>query len=136
MHIFTAAISLVTGILFGLGPLFATWRESAGESLKQNNRYASGIQTRLRSGLAMAQIAIAITLLIGAGLMVKSFWALVHVAPGFRSESVLTARLSLPRSRYPDNHRIAVFERALGERLQGRPGAPSAGFTTYRPLTA
>src|SRR5882724_10487882 len=135
MLIFTAVISLVTGILFGLGPLFGPWRESAGESLKQNNRTSSGIQTRLRSGLAMAQIAIAITLLIGAGLMVKSFWALVHVAPGFRSESVLTARLSLPRSRYPDNHRIAVFERELGERLQGRPGVTAAGFTTYLPLS-
>src|SRR5882724_7493233 len=135
MLILTAVISLVTGILFGLGPLFATWRENAGESLKQNNRSASGIQTRLRSGLAVAQIAIAIILLIGAGLMVKSFWALMHVAPGFRSDSILTARLSLPRSRYPDNRRIAVFERELGERLQGRPGVTSAGFTTYLPLS-
>jgi len=87
MLIFTAVISLVTGILSDWVPC-STVRESAGESLKQNNRTSSGIQTRLRSGLAMAQIAIAITLLIGAGLMVKSFWALVHVAPGFRSESV------------------------------------------------
>jgi len=135
MLIFTAVISLLTGILFGLGPLFATWRENAGESLKQNNRFASGIQTRLRSGLAVAQIAIAIILLIGAGLMVKSFWALLHVEPGFRSENILTARLSLPRSRFPDNHRIAVFERELGERLPGRPGVTSAGFTTYLPLS-
>jgi putative ABC transport system permease protein len=135
MLIFTAVISLVTGILFGLGPLFGPWRESAGESLKQNNRTSSGIQTRLRSGLAVAQIAIAITLLIGAGLMVKSFWALVHVAPGFRSESILTARLSLPRSRYPDNHRIAALEGELLESLRGRPGVQSAGFATYVPLS-
>jgi putative ABC transport system permease protein len=135
MLIFTAVISLVTGTLFGLGPLFGPWRESANESLKQNNRTSSGIQTRLRSGLAVAQIAIAITLLIGAGLMVKSFWALMHVPPGFRSERVLTARLSLPRSRYPDNHRIAAFEQELAERLQGRPGVTSAGFTTYLPLS-
>ena len=135
MLIFTAAISLVTGILFGLGPLFAGWRKSSGESLKQNNRTSSGIHTRFRSGLAVAQIAVAIILLIGAGLMVKSFWALLHVAPGFRSESILTARLSLPRSRYPDNHRIGVFERELGERLQGRPGVTSVGFTTYLPLS-
>jgi predicted permease len=134
MLIFTAVISLVTGILFGLGPLFAARRENAGESLKQNNRSASGIQTRLRSGLAVAQIAIAIILLIGAGLMVKSFWALMHVAPGFRSESVLTARLSLPRSRYPDNHRIAALEGELLESLRGRPGVQSAGFATHVPL--
>jgi putative ABC transport system permease protein len=135
MLTFTAVISLTTGILFGLGPLLGPWRENAGESLKQNNRASSGIQTRLRSGLAMAQIAIAITLLIGAGLMVKSLWALMHVPPGFRSESVLTARLSLPRSRYPDNHRIAVLEGELRESLRGRPGVQSAGFATYLPLS-
>jgi predicted permease len=135
MLIFTAVISLVTGILFGLGPLFATWRENAGESLKQNNRSASGIQTRLRSGLAVVQIAIAIILLIGAGLMLKSFWALLHVAPGFRSESVLTARLSLPSSRYPNNRRIAALEEEVLENLRGRPGVQSAGFATYVPLS-
>jgi predicted permease len=135
MLIFTAVISLVTGILFGLGPLFATWRENAGESLKQNNRFASGMQTRLRSGLAVAQIAIAIILLIGAGLMVKSFWALVHVAPGFRSDSILTARLSLPRSRYPDNQRIAALEGEVLECLREKPGVQSVGFATYVPLS-
>src|SRR5438128_8924442 len=135
MLIFTAVISLVTGILFGLGPLFARWRENAGESLKQNNRSASGIKTRLRSGLAVAQIAIAIILLIGAGLMVKSLWALMHVAPGFRSDSILTARLSLPGSRYPDNRRIAALEGEVLESLRGRPGVQSAGFTTYLPLS-
>src|ERR1041384_155934 len=135
MLIFTAVISLVTGILFGLGPLFAAWRENAWESLKQNNRTSSGIQTRLRSGLAVAQIAIAIVLLIGAGLMVKSFWALIHVAPGFRSENILTARLSLPGSRYPDNRRIAALEGVVLESLRGRPGIQSAGFATYLPLS-
>jgi Acidobacterial duplicated orphan permease len=135
MLVFTAVISLLTGILFGLGPLFGAWRKSAGESLKQNNRTSSGIQTRLRSGLAVAQIAIAIILLIGAGLMVKSLWALIHVAPGFRSESVLTARLSMPRSRYPDNHRIAALEGELTESLRGRPGVQSAGFASYVPLS-
>ena len=135
MLIFTAVISLVTGVLFGLGPLFAARRENAGESLKQNNRSASGIQTRLRSGLAVAQIAIAIILLIGAGLMVKSLWALMRVAPGFRSENILTARLSLPRSRYPDNRRIAALEGEVMESLRGRPGVQSAGFATYLPLS-
>lgn len=135
MLIFTAVISLVTGILFGLGPLFAARRENAGESLKQNSRSASGIQTRLRSGLAVAQIAIAIILLIGAGLMVKSFWALMHVAPGFRSDSILTARLSVPRSRYPDNQKITALEGQLLESLRRRPGVQSAGFATYVPLS-
>ena len=135
MLIFTAVISLVTGILFGLGPLIAPWRQSAGESLKQNNRTSSGIQTRLRSALAVAQIAIAIILLIGASLMLKSLWVLMHVAPGFRSDSILTARMLIPTTRYTDNGKIAAFEQRLLESLHGRPGFQSAGFATYVPLS-
>jgi putative ABC transport system permease protein len=83
----------------------------------------------------VAQIAIALILLIGTGLMVRSFVKLIHVAPGFRSEGILTARLSLPRSRYPDNHKIASFERRLLEQLEGSPGIESVGFTAYLPLS-
>ena len=133
---FTAVISLATGILFGLGPLVGTRRISAGESLKQSFRVAGGSHSRLRNGLAVAQMSIAIILLIGAGLMVKSFWALTHVSPGFRTDSILTARLSLPGSRYPDNRKIAAFERELLETVRRRPGVQSAGLTTYLPLGA
>jgi putative ABC transport system permease protein len=133
---FTAVISLATGILFGLGPLVGMRRISAGESLKQSLRVAGASHSGLRNGLAVAQIAIAIVLLIGAGLMTKSFWKLTHVAPGFRADSILTARLSLPRSRYPDNRRIAAFERELLETLSRKPGVQSAGLATYLPLSA
>ena len=132
---FTATISLTTGILFGLGPLVGTSRISAGESLKQSLRVAGVSRSRLRNGLAVAQIAIATVLLIGAGLLTKSFWALTHVAPGFREDSILTARLSLPGSRYPDNRRIAAFERELLETLTRKPGVQSAGLATYLPLS-
>src|SRR5262249_61803641 len=67
--------------------------------------------------------------------MAKSFWALMRVAPGFRSANILTARLSLPESRYPDNRRIAALEGQVLERLQGTPGVQSAGFATYVPLS-
>src|SRR5262249_18213728 len=132
--IFTAAISLTTGILFGLVPLAGTGRGSAGEALKQGLRVAGDSRSRLRNGLAVAQIAIAIVLLIGAGLLAKSFWALTHVASGFREAGILTARLSLPQSRYPDNRKIAAFERELMETLARKPGVQSAGLTTYLPL--
>jgi putative ABC transport system permease protein len=132
---FTASISVASGIVFGLGPLFGTARAQAGEWLKASNRVAGGGQSLLRNGLAVAQIAIALILLIGTGLMVRSFVKLIHVAPGYRSEGVLTGRLSLPRSRYPDNHQIAVFERGLLEQLEGSPAIQSAGFTTYLPLS-
>ena len=135
MLVFAVAISLATGVLFGLTPLVGTTRVSAGESLKQSHRVAGGTHTGIRNLLVVTQIAIAVVLLIGAGLMAKSFWALTRVASGFRSESILTARLSLSRARYPDNRRIAAFERELLERLHGEPGVESAGFTTYLPLS-
>jgi predicted permease len=135
MLLFTAVIALATGTLFGLGPLVGTRHTGAGESLKQSHRVAGASHGHLRDGLAVAQIAIAIILLIGAGLMVRSFWALTHVSPGFRSDSVLTARLSLPRSRYPDNQRIAAFERELVATLTRAPGVQAAGLTTYLPLS-
>jgi len=133
---FTALISLATGIFFGLGPLVGMRRISAGESLKQSSRVAGASHSRLRNVLAVAQISLAIILLIGAGLMAKSFWALTHVSPGFRADRILTARLSLPRSRYPDNRRIAAFERELLETLSRKPGVQSAGLATYLPLSA
>jgi putative ABC transport system permease protein len=135
MLLFAAAISLLTGILFGLGPLLGSRRANPGESLKQSNRIAGGSQSMLRGALAITQIAIAIILLIGAGLMAKSFWSLIHVQPGFRTEDILTARLSLPKSRYPDNRRIAGFERQVLDSLSGRPGIQSVGFTSYLPLS-
>jgi predicted permease len=135
MLVFTVGISLFAGILFGLGPLLGTKRVNPGESLKHTNRVAGGGQSVVRSVLAVSQISIATILLIGAGLMAKSFWALMHVPPGFRTESILTARLSLPKSRYPDNRRVAAFERQVLEGLRGRAAIQSAGFATYLPLS-
>ena len=135
MLLFTAVISLATGILFGLGPLVGTTRVSAGESLKQSLRIAGASHNRLRNGLAVAQISIAITLLVGAGLLAKSFWALTHVAPGFREDSILTARLTLDPVRYPDNRRIVAVERELLDTLGRKPGVQSAGLATYVPLS-
>jgi putative ABC transport system permease protein len=133
--VFTAVISLTTGVAFGIAPLFGTRQLSLENSLRQNSRSIGGARARMRNALAAAQIAIAIVLLIGAGLVAKSFWALIHVPKGFRSKGVVTARLSLPRSRYPDNRRIAAFERDLQEHLHGRPGIQTVGFTTYLPLS-
>jgi putative ABC transport system permease protein len=135
MLVFTVASSLFAGVFFGLGPLLGTPGVNPRESLKETNRVAGGGQSVLRSFLAVLQIAIAIVLLIGAGLMAKSFWALIHVPPGFRTENILTARLSLPKSHYPDNRRIAAFERQVLDALHGRPGIQSAGFATYLPLS-
>lgn len=132
---FCALVSLATGILFGLAPLFQTWSQSANEALKQNARLTGSVPSRLRNGLVVAQMAIALVLLMGAALTAKSFWNLMQVSPGFRTEQVLAARVSLPASRYPDALRIAAFQRELLERVGNLPGIQSAGLTAYLPLS-
>src|SRR5262249_33649183 len=83
---FSAGSALTTGVAFGIAPLFGTRHVSLDHSLRQNSRAIGGARARMRNTLAAAQVAIAIVLLIGAGLMAKSFWALMHVPKGFRSE--------------------------------------------------
>jgi putative ABC transport system permease protein len=133
--IFTAAISLGTGVLFGLAPLFQARRVHAHESLTHGTRVVGALQTRLRSCLVVGQMAVTLMLLIGAGLMTKSLWALLHVPTGFRSEQVLTARITLARSRYPDAGRIAAFQRDVFARLRSMPGVQSVGASAYLPLS-
>lgn len=135
VFLFTAFVSIATGILFGLAPLFRSNKTTAGESLKQSGRVTGGIHQGLRSVLAVTQVAVALILLTGAGLMLKSFWSLLHVSPGFRTEHVLTSRVSLPKSRYPDARRISEFQRDLLERVRSAPGIQSAGITAYLPFS-
>ena len=131
----TAFLSLSTGILFGLAPVFQTWRENANETLKQNARIVGSVQSRLRNGLVMVQTAVALILVTGAALTAKSLWNLMQVSPGFRTEHVITARISLPASRYPDVQRIAAFQKELLERIRNIPSIQSAGSTAYLPLS-
>jgi putative ABC transport system permease protein len=139
--VFTGVISLATGILFGLLPLFPSQRISANDSLKQSGRGTAASQSGLRGALIIGQVAIALVLLVGAGLMVKSFWSLLRVSPGFQTERILTARLSLPPQYLngyafgTGKHRqISAFQRELLERVDGIPGVQSAAFTAYLPL--
>ena len=137
----TCLVALVTGIAFGLVPLLQTWR-AANDSLKQNGHALAWGQSWLRSALIVGQVATALVLLTGAGLMTKSLWALLSVSPGFRTEHVLTARLSLP-PRYANGYQfgtgqhrqISAFQRALLDRVYRIPGVQSAAFTAYLPLS-
>jgi putative ABC transport system permease protein len=139
---FTSLVALMTGIVFGLVPLFQTWRACANDSLKQSGRGIAGGQSRLRSALIVGQVAIALVLLIGAGLMTKSFGTLLRVSPGFQTERILTARLSLP-PQYTNGYKfgvgqhrqISAFQRELLERVHEIPGVRSAAFTAYLPLS-
>jgi len=135
---FTAAVSLLTGFLFGLAPALAATRLGAlHESLKEGGRASSeGLShNRLRSLLVVTEVALALVLLIGAGLMVRSFARLNSVEPGFNARDVLTASISLPAASYGrPPQRVAFFQQLLSQ-LEATPGVQAAGIVSSLPLT-
>ncbi len=133
--LFTALISLTTGLLFGLAPLLQSRRLSARLALEHGTRVAGRSSSGLRNLLVIGQVAVVLTLLVGAGLMSRSLWSLLQVPLGFRSDQVLTARITLPRARYADVARVSAFQRDLLDRLRNTPGVQSAGAAAYLPLS-
>ncbi|MDQ2840301.1 MAG: ABC transporter permease, partial [Acidobacteriota bacterium] len=139
---FTSLLSLITGVIFGLVPWFQAQRMSANGSLITGGRGIVSGSSYLRNGLIVGQVAIALILMIGAGLMTKSLWTLMQVSPGFQTEHILTARLSLPpqylngyKFGTGEHRRISAFQRDLLERVRNIPGVQSAAFGTYLPLS-
>ncbi|HMG35338.1 MAG TPA: ABC transporter permease [Blastocatellia bacterium] len=129
------AITLVTGMLFGLVPAFQNSRPDLHSSLKENSRGSSGGRNRARSIFVLAEIALALVLLAGAGLMIRSFKTLLDVNLGYRTDHLLTMRLSLPSSRYKDQSQILPFYRQLFAKIRELPGVISAGGVTQLPLS-
>src|SRR5215207_5627965 len=132
--LFAAGASVLTGVAFGLAPALQASRYDLNESLKEGGRGASGGRSRARSALVVAEVALSLLLLAGAGLLVKSFARLQAVDPGFDAEGVLTMRVSLPGARYKEPARKAEFYAALMERVQALPGVESASATLSLPL--
>lgn len=140
--IFTSSISIFTGFLFGLVPLHQSRRVSANDFLKQGGRAVAADRSRVQSALTVAQVAIAVVLLSAAGLMTKSLWKLTAVSPGFETEHILTARLSLP-PQYANGYafgtgkhpKVALFENDLLQKVEAIPGVKSAAFASYLPLS-
>ena len=133
---FTVAIAMVTGVLFGLVPAFAATR-GLSASLKEGGRGAVTGRggTRLRGGLVIAELALAVMLLAGAGLLMRSFIKLQAVDPGFKPEQALTFELTLPDSRYlQDPQRLAFYDDLL-PRLRALPGVRSASAVLGLPLS-
>src|SRR6266566_9791917 len=132
----TLAIAVGTGIIFGLVPALASARPELTEALKEGGR--SSMQgrgrNRLRSGLVIAEVALALVLLSGAGLLMKSFARLQHVNPGFNPRNALTFEVSLPKIQYPDNPSIVRFNNEAQRRIAALPGVQAAGFSTILPL--
>ena len=134
---FTAALALGCAALFGVFPLLrARAHDLAGQLRAGAGRGATGGPNhhRLRSGLVIAQVALALVLLIGSGLMLQSFQALRSVDPGFDAERVLTARISVPPGEVQGWEETAGFFRTLGDRLRGQAGVEAVGFAASAPL--
>jgi len=134
--LFTLALTLLTGVLFGLAPALQAGRVNLNESLKEGGRGGvGGGRRRLRDALVIAEVALALVLLVGAGLLMRSFWKLQQTDPGFNAERVLTASLTLPGARYREAPKIAAFQERLLERLAALPDAQAVGLTSDLPWT-
>ena len=135
--LFTLAVSIMVGILFGLAPALEAARKDLAGALKEGGRSsqeASGRQS-LRKTLVISEVALAIVLLICSGLLLRSFQKLLEVRPGFDPANVLTAQVSLPRTKYADEAKLASFSDALLARVSSMPGVLHAAMASQPPLT-
>jgi len=133
---FTLLVSLVTGVLFGLAPAIRTMKLNLSESLKEGGRSGSegAHRNRTRSVLVVLESAVAVVLLIGAGLLVRSLLRLQDISPGFDSRSVLTMGVNLPRAKY-DEPKTAAFFSELESRVAALPGVETVGLVSELPLS-
>jgi putative ABC transport system permease protein len=134
---FVLVVSLATGLVFGLVPAMQATKSDLNESLKEGGRggTAGARRNRARGLLVVSEIALSLVLLIGAGLMIRSFIRLEQVNPGFDARNVLTMRLSLPSAQYSDiRKRASLFQQVIA-RIQTLPGVQSAAAISRLPLT-
>jgi putative ABC transport system permease protein len=131
---FTMALALGTGLFFGLVPaLIAT--STASEALREGGRHGGGPRSRRALGtLVIAEVALSLVLLTGAGLLIRSFIRLQNIDPGFRAEGLLTARVSLPGTRYPTGADAAMFFNNVLDKIRQIPGVQSAAGISFLPL--
>ena len=134
---FSFGLSLLTGLVFGLAPALQSSRLDLNEALKEGGRQmATGASHRLRSAMVVTEIALAVVLLVGAGLMMKSLLRLLQTDIGFKSENVLTMTVVLPPSKYMEPHKLIGFNDQLRQRVQSLPGVAGAGTVNILPLNA
>ncbi|RPJ63881.1 MAG: FtsX-like permease family protein, partial [Acidobacteria bacterium] len=133
---FTACVSLLSAILFGLAPALQALRVNIDTSLRASARggVEGGAQGRLRSLLVVAEVALAVLLVVGSGLLLRSFVKIVSVDPGFRSEGLTIARVSLPASRYDTRARQSAFFEEMLSRVRGLPEISAVSAAATPPL--
>lgn len=126
--------TLLAGLLFGLAPALTATRQHLRSAVGGAARTLGGGTERLRRALAITEIAVAIVLLTGAGLLLRSFARIRAVDPGFDAQNVIAMRLYLPESAYPDATKLLAFHTALLERLEHIPGVTASGSVNWAPL--
>ena len=134
---FTLGVSFLTGVIFGLAPALSSSRLNLNESLKEGGRGSTdGLRrNRVRGLLVVSEIALSLMLLIGAGLLIKSFQRLRDINPGFNPERVLTMSLSLPEAKYEEPLRQGLFFQELDKRVAQLPGVEVVGLVDPLPLS-
>ena len=134
--LFTGVVALVTSVIFSLAPALRAMRVDLTESLKDGGQGAStsGARQRFRNALVVVEMALAVVLLVGAGLMLRSLWSLQRVPIGFDPSNVMTMRVSLPATSYESPEQVVAFYQRLLERVRQLPGVRSAGAARLLPL--
>jgi putative ABC transport system permease protein len=134
--VFAVAAIVCTGLLFGLAPALAASREDLVESLNDGGRRASSNPStqKARNSFLVSQIALALVLVVAAGLLTRTFYHLLAVDPGFNAAHSLTFELSLPATKYPDQSRIVSFYQQALRKLDALPGVTAAGVTELVPM--
>ncbi len=129
------AVALLTGLLFGLAPALRSLRLDLVEHLKEGARSSGGVgRNRLRSALVVAEVSLAVALLVAAGLTVRSFAEMMRASPGFDPENVLSVEINLPAARYPEESQRAAFHLELLKRVRAIPGVRSGATSIVLPV--
>jgi putative ABC transport system permease protein len=134
---FTAVVTLLTGVIFGLVPALQASKPNLGEMMKDAGARGStegGRRQYVRSSLVVLEVASALLLLVGAGLLIRSFWRLQQVDPGFNPNNALTVSVTLPPRKYSEENQQAAFFQQLLEKVRTLPGVQAAGVTVSMPL--
>ena len=131
--VFTLGVSVLSGALFGLAPAWQASKPDLNDALKEGGRTTSSSH-RLRNGLVVCEVALALMLLVSAGLLLRSFLSLLNTDPGFNSTNLLTMKLVLPPAKYKDDQARAAFYSELLNRIRVLPGVESVAAVNYLPL--